>query len=141
MNDLTNHIKKLNEKTTAWVAEDPKNRWASMFTEDLEHWTKIGVTTPEEFDKYLLVVDVYELTRSAYGFKPSWSHLMNSSKESLENEIKILHTVLENNAAEVKAARILRKKLARLEELAHKEAVEKAMTPSTGWTIGELELI
>ena len=37
---LIKEIKSRNIKTKAWVAEDPKNRWAGLYPEDEAHWIR-----------------------------------------------------------------------------------------------------
>lgn len=126
MNDLVTHIENLNAKTTVWVNEDPKNRWAGLLVTELAHWERYGVTTPAQFDHYMLVTEVYEMTRSVYGYKPSWAGLNGLTDEALRKEINFL---AEENNRQIVAERE--------EELAEKRATERAMTPKS-WTIGEL---
>ena len=45
MLELIKEIKSRNIKTKAWVAEDPKNRWAGLYVEDEAHWVERGITT------------------------------------------------------------------------------------------------
>ena len=86
-NDLAAALATRNAATLAWVAEDPSNRWAMTLVEDLAHWAEVGVTTAAELDHYLLVVDAFESTRSAWGYKPSWSGLMEQSDAELQRTI------------------------------------------------------
>ena len=50
MKSLQQHLKELNEKDRAWVAQDPEKRWASGVIEDLSHWAEYGITTVEQFE-------------------------------------------------------------------------------------------
>ena len=43
LKELIAEIKSRNIKTKAWVAEDPKNRWAGLYPEDEAHWVERGV--------------------------------------------------------------------------------------------------
>lgn len=86
---LVNHIRSLNEKTLAWVAEG-EGRWACTFVEDLEHWAGSGVNTVEDFVKYNLATEIYEATKSVYGYKPNWSALMSRTVEELEEEANVI---------------------------------------------------
>jgi hypothetical protein len=54
--------------------------------EDLEHWAESGVHCVEDYRKYNLATDVYEGTKSVYGYKPNWKALMNCTLEELEAE-------------------------------------------------------
>ena len=87
---LLAHIQGLNAATLAWVAENPTQRWACTYTEDMSHWLDMKVSTVEEFTRYNLVCEVFEATRSVWGYKPSWSGLMSQSVESLQSELETL---------------------------------------------------
>ena len=130
MNDqslLLAHLENLNRLSEAWVAEDPKARWASTYIVDLDHWAKEGVFTVADFIHRSLVCDVYEATRSAFGYKPSGSHLMGMTNEELEKESKTLERVISEDL-----------KAERDEEMAHNKAVESALVVHHGFSIGEL---
>lgn len=57
---------------------------------DPAHWNRLGVETPEQFDHYVLVVDVYETTRDVHGYKPSWAHLKALTDDQLRAELSLL---------------------------------------------------
>ncbi len=76
---------------------------------------------------YNLVCDVFELTRSIYGYKPSWSHLDSLTDDVLKAEVEFLMNHLRLERAAEEAA-----------ERAHVEATERAMTVHSGFSIGEL---
>ena len=86
MQALLQHIKDLNAKARAWVAEAP-GRWSSEYTEDLTHWAEYGISTPEEFDHHMLVSNVWESHRAVFGYKANWTRLMALSNEELEAEL------------------------------------------------------
>jgi len=86
MKTAIDKIKELNDKSRAWVAEDPENRCAGLLVEEAEYWAESGITTYEQMEKYLLVSDVFEGTRDVYGYKPNWSDLQAMSIEELEAE-------------------------------------------------------
>jgi hypothetical protein len=133
-NDLAAALAARNAKTLAWVAEDPSNRWAMTLVEDLAHWAEVGVTTANELDHYLLVSEVYEGTREAWGYKPSWSALMAESTEELQR-------MADSNAHFMRSEREREEReeqRERDEQLAHEQAVSAAMTPSGMWSIGDL---
>ena len=69
MKDLIAHIEGINAKTQAWIDEDPTNRWAGMITTDPKHWEEYGITTPLEYDKYMLAETIADASKSAYGSK------------------------------------------------------------------------
>ena len=83
---LVSHIREENAKTEAWVAEDPENRCAGMVTDDIDHWRDYGIHSVEEYEKYMIVANIVDTHKEAYGFKPSWGHLMSLSMEELEEE-------------------------------------------------------
>lgn len=133
-NDLALALATRNAATLAWVAEDPANRWACTLVEDLDHWAKNGVTTADELHHYLLVCEAFEVSRSAWGYKPYWAGLMSMSNEELEERIASdMQYIRQQEEDEEEYAR---QEL--LEEEAHQQAVAAAMTPSGHWTIGDL---
>jgi len=88
-NTLLQHIQKINAAATAWATAEP-GRWSAHITEDLNHWEGYGITTPEQFDHYMLVNDVYEMHKSVFGSKPNWSKLRAMTDEQLQEKIKVL---------------------------------------------------
>lgn len=80
------------------------------------------MTTHEE-----LVITAWELTRSAFGYKPNYVAMDRMNDDELRKEIEFL-------SAECKR----QVEAERQEELDHEAAVEKAMTVHSGFTIGEL---
>lgn len=50
---LIGYIKNQNEQTKKWVAQDPKNRFAGLLCEDIEHWEEYGIATIEQLESYL----------------------------------------------------------------------------------------
>ncbi len=86
MHPLLSHILTLNAKTLAWIAEAPDSRWATTLVDDLAHWEQVGVTTPEQLDRYLLASEVYDLCKSYLGYRPNWTHLMSLSIAELEED-------------------------------------------------------
>ena len=80
------------------------------------------MTTHEE-----LVITAWELTRSAFGYKPNYVAMEKMSDDELNKEIDFL-------AGECKR----QMEAERQEELDHEAAVERAMTVHSGFSIGEL---
>ena len=122
-NALLNYINEKNEKTLAWVAGGA-GRWATTLVADLAHWAEAGVETPEQLDKYLLVCEVFESTRSIYGYKPSWGGLMGMSLAELQAE-----------AAHLAAAARADWEREQREEQAECDARARAMTRQE-WSLG-----
>lgn len=127
MNNLLEEINNRNAKTLAWIAESPETRWATTLTTDLAHWAEAGVATPAELEKYLLVCDVYEAHKAAWGFKPSWWNLMSWDITQLNEE-------LDECCAEIRRQNEAEK----AEEQAEKAAYAAALNHRTGWAIGQL---
>ena len=67
---LAQHLAEMNAKTLAWVAEDPKNRWAGTLTEDLDHWAKMKVFTPYDLDLYLTLASYSDYYKDIHGCRP-----------------------------------------------------------------------
>ena len=90
MNALIKHIEKINAKTQAWIDEDPGNRWAGMITTDPKHWEDYGISTPAEYDRYMLEQAVYETHKSAYGVKGRHYDFDNMTDKELKDEYERL---------------------------------------------------
>lgn len=127
MSALLQHLQSLNAKTKLWVEEDPTNRFAGLLTEDVSYWASMGITTVEQFEHYMLVNDVFEATRSAFDYKPSWGHLNSLSDEDLKKELDSIENYIQSRHQREIA-----------DEAAHKAAVESAMNHRSGFSIGEL---
>ena len=69
MQELIKEIKARNEKTKAWVAEDPDNRWAGLYPEDEAHWVERGITTLADLERDELATYIYEEHKTAFGCK------------------------------------------------------------------------
>jgi len=70
MNKLIAHIKAENAKTQTWLDEDPKNRWAGFYSEDVSWWKDQGVETMDDFDRWIMLSTISDLHKDAYGFRP-----------------------------------------------------------------------
>ena len=106
---LAAHLAAIKAKTLAWVAEDPKNRWACYPVEDVAHWEQYGVFSVAQYEHHNLVGTVYEQTRSVFGYKPDFGGLESLSTEALKKESEFLSRMYEQRKAEQRQARIERK--------------------------------
>lgn len=88
--DLEEYIKEKNDETRKWVLADPENRAAGYLPTDAKHWKQYGVETVEDFKKYELKCSIVNLTKSEYGFKPSWASMSELSLDELEAKLKAL---------------------------------------------------
>lgn len=88
---LSSHIASLNAATLAWVAEDPTNRGACTYTEDLSYWNEIGVFTVEDFQRNELESTVWDLYKSVHGVRPRFMDLKSMTVADLEETIASLH--------------------------------------------------
>jgi hypothetical protein len=86
MQELMAHIKAENEKTQAWVAEDPQNRWAGLYIEDEAHWVERGITTVEALERDNLATYIYEGHKDAFGVKGRHYDFNSMSTEELRAE-------------------------------------------------------
>ena len=86
MMELMAHIKAENAKTQAWVAEDPKNRWAGLYPEDEAHWVERGITTVEALERDNLATYIYEGHKDAFGVKGRHYNFEAMSLEELKAE-------------------------------------------------------
>lgn len=86
LKELIKEIKSRNEKTEAWVAEDPKNRWAGMYPTDEAHWVERGITTLEELERSELEEYIYDAHKTAFGVKGRHYNFKAMSLQELKDE-------------------------------------------------------
>ena len=86
MQELMAHIKAENIKTKAWVAEDPKNRWAGLYPEDEAHWVERGITTLEALERDELECYIYDAHKTAFGVKGRHCDFKAMSLQELKDE-------------------------------------------------------
>ena len=86
MQELMAHIKAENIKTKAWVAEDPKNRWAGLYPEDEAHWQERGITTLEALERDELECYIYDAHKTAFGVKGRHYRFSEMSLQELKDE-------------------------------------------------------
>jgi len=87
---LAAHLAALNAKTLAWIAEDPDNRWAGLYVEDLAHWAEIGVLTVRDFQRYELQSLVWEMYKDVTGIRPRHMDFDSMTLEDLQCEVDYL---------------------------------------------------
>jgi hypothetical protein len=92
---LAETLEARNAATMEWIAVDPTNRWSTLIVTDLSFWASCGITTIEEFDHYMLVSNVFEATRSVYGYKPHWGQLNACTTEELTKQLERLSADIE----------------------------------------------
>lgn len=93
---LAEHLAALNAKTLAWIAEDPTNRWAGLYTEDLAHWHEMDIFTVAQFKRYENETLFWEMYKDVTGCRPRHVNLKDMSDEELEREIDLLGRMMEN---------------------------------------------
>lgn len=118
---LLNHIRSLNAQI---AAETPGEYCYLTWVEDVEHWEKYGITTPEEFDHYALVAEASDLSKVAFGRKMSWASLNALSDSELQQEIGYYRrTIREEREAEAAYAQAVVR-----EEAAHRSRVAEILS-------------
>ena len=86
MEKLLAHIKAENIKTKAWIAEDPKNRWAGLYPEDEAHWVERGITTLEALERDELATYIYDAHKTAFGCKGRHYDFDSMTLQELKDE-------------------------------------------------------
>ena len=86
MMELMAHIKAENAKTRAWIAEDPKNRWAGLYPEDEATWVERGITNMVDFERDELATYIYDAHKTAFGCKGRHYDFDSMSLEELKAE-------------------------------------------------------
>lgn len=94
--ELANFLADQNAKTRAWIAEDPANRWAGLYPEDLAYWADMGVRTVEDLELFEMTNNYSDFYKDVYGFRPrhdtsSWT------REDWKAELDKLSRQLEEN--------------------------------------------
>lgn len=92
---LAEHLAALNAKTLAWIAEDPDNRWAGLYVEDLAHWAGYGVFTVAEFKRHEDIQLIWEMYKDVTGIRPRHMDFDSMSDEDLQQEIRYLSERME----------------------------------------------
>ena len=126
--DLQNHIISENKKAQSWIDVDPKNRWHSMITTDLNHWAKNNIFNVADYNKYMSANALYEIFSDKYC--KSYARSMDFFSMSQEE----LDAIYDDEKAREK----------RKQERKANEAVEnlvnnKILAESLGVTIEDLE--
>ena len=86
MQELMAELAKRNAKTEAWVAEDPANRWAGLYSMDEAHWRERGITNLVDFERDELATYIYEGHKDAFGVKGRHYNFEAMSLEDLRSE-------------------------------------------------------
>jgi len=94
---LLEHIKNINAKSKAWMAENPGS-WAGMVVEDIKFWNDQGIFTVEDYERSNLEVSVYEMHKQAYGVKGRHYNFKAMSTKELEDELDHLCEVAKREA-------------------------------------------
>jgi hypothetical protein len=96
MTSLASHLAALNAKTLAWVAEDPTNRWAGTYTEDLAHWAEMGIHTVAQFKRHENESLFWDMYKEVTGCRPRHVNLKDMSDAELEHELDLLGRMMED---------------------------------------------
>lgn len=79
------YVEAQNERTRAWVAEDPENRWAGELVCD-ESWT-----TGLDAARSLAIGELSDAFKEANGFRPRHYNLAAMSLDDIEAELERCH--------------------------------------------------
>lgn len=86
LKELIAEIKSRNIKTTAWVKEDPKNRWAGLYPEEESYWVERGITTLADLERDELATYIYEGHKDAFGTKGRHYDFNSMTLQELKDE-------------------------------------------------------
>ena len=86
MLELLQEIKSRNIKTKAWIAEDPKNRWAGLYPEDEAYWVERKITNLDELERDELATYIYDAHKTAFGTKGRHYNFNAMSLQELKDE-------------------------------------------------------
>ena len=130
MKTLAERLAEIAQKSLDWIAEDPENRGAGIITQDLDHWKEYDIHTASQLDHYLLVSDVFEMTRDLYHYKRDWSKLNAMTDAELSQEIDDMHEGYKQDLAIEESYK--KEQIRVANETAHKKRC--AMTRRTDFT-------
>lgn len=98
---LQSYLKAQADKITAWVNENPAERWACFaeYTDEaILELAAEGINTIEEYDHRELADTIYDVYKDVHGIRPRHMDLYNMSSDELQ---KILDGL--NNLREIQA--------------------------------------
>ena len=93
---LAEHLAALNAEKLAWIAEDPDNRWAGLWVEDLNHWAEQGIHTVAQFKRYELETLIWEMYKDATGISPRHMDFKSMTDEELQAEADSLGRMIDS---------------------------------------------
>ena len=99
MKELMAELAKRNAETEAWVAEDPQNRWAGLYSMDEAHWVERGITNLVDFERDELATYIYEGHKDAFGTKGRHYNFEAMSLEDLRSEADYISRAVKEQMA------------------------------------------
>jgi hypothetical protein len=124
--NLITHIQNLNAEKAAWVAEDPDNRWAGMWVENIQHWNSMDIFTLEDFELYNVKAEYYDLYKEVHGTRSGsrwvWDKELNVTFEEVRKALDLLEEYAvekfeEDQNAEKEAIESFEKEISKMIEL------------------------
>lgn len=88
---LLSYLKSENDKLEARFGDGVR-----PIIEDIDFHAESGLFSIADFEHYELVNEVFEATRSVYGYKPSWPKLKEMTNEALRKELEAIHNSFNN---------------------------------------------
>lgn len=86
----TERAAELNEKTRAWIAEDPENRGAFLIVEDEAHWASQGVHTGMDLERFRAASALSDTYKERYNIRPRCYNYDEMSLAELQAETERL---------------------------------------------------
>lgn len=96
MNELAEHIKKINDQIRVWVNKDPLNHRADYFVEDVDHWKTCGIESVEEFELFVARSTFSDLHKDVYRYRPCDEFIQSLSLDELNEKITIFVEILDD---------------------------------------------
>lgn len=81
---LQQYLENINAKNQAEMDATP-DLWIGMMVTDPEHWAEYEVYTVEDYQKYMLSVDISECSKAAYGsrYRVNWQEMSMEELQEL----------------------------------------------------------
>ena len=82
--ELLDFIKTRNAETLAWIAVDPKKRFATTSPEEAEFWAEREIYTVEDWQRDDMINTIWDLYKDTYGYRPRHLNLNAMTYEELD---------------------------------------------------------
>jgi len=102
-NELEVYISAQNNKTIAWVNEDPSKRWAGLCSAEASHWAQYGVFSVADYELHSAKEILWDLYKTVNGVRPRHLNMDSMTLQDVEEQIARLDRQWEAEAPQREA--------------------------------------